>query len=110
MVFDKELLEKLERDGISWSREDNGTLVYVAAYEHSFAVVDPEKETFKVVNECCPAEESGVICERSFAVRYDGEPPAAERVLREVAEACGTIDQGIEDAMSTLEDYDITEY
>lgn len=110
MEFGKELLEKLERDGISWSREEDGSLVYVAAYEHASAVVDPVKETFKVVNECCPAEETGVICDRSFSVRYDGESPAAERVLRDIAEACGRIDQAMEDALSALEDYDISEY
>ena len=110
MEFTDELLQKLEADGISFSREEDGHICYMACYEHASADIDPVSESFKVVNECCDKDESGVICERTFANQFDGREPSAEEVLRDIAEACGAIDQGFENAFNTLSGYDIKSY
>ena len=110
MEFTDELLQKLESDGISFSREDNGHICYMSNYEHARAEIDPVSDSFKVVNECCDGNESGVICERTFANQFDGRVPSAEDVLRDIASACGAIDQGLEDAFNTLSGYDIKSY
>lgn len=102
MEFTKELLKRLERDGISWTEGEDGVLVYMAAYEHSSAVVYPTEGYFCIMDECLDPGTDGVICERSI-----GEGQSAEQVLRDVAEACGSIDQGIEDAMCSISEYGI---
>lgn len=110
MEFTDELLQKLEAEGISFSREDDGHICYMANYEHASAEIDPVAESFKVVNECCEGNESGVICERTFSKMFDGRTPTAEAVLRDIAKACGEIDQGLENAFNTLNGYDIKSY
>ncbi len=110
MEFTDELLQKLEAEGISFSREDDGHICYMANYEHASADIDPVAERFKIVNECCEQNESGVLCERTFSKIFDGRVPSAEAVLRDVAEACGTLDQGIEDTLEQLNGYDIASY
>ena len=110
MEFTDELLQKLESEGISFSREDDGHICYTSNYEHASADIDPVAQSFKVLNECRDANESGVICERTFANQFDGRVPSAEEVLRDIAKACGEIDQGLENAFNTLSGYDIKSY
>lgn len=110
MEFTDELLQKLESEGISFSREDDGHICYTSNYEHASADIDPVAQSFKVVNECRDGNESGVICERTFANQFDGRVPSAEEVLRDIAKACGEIDQGLENAFNTLSGYDLKSY
>jgi hypothetical protein len=103
MKFTKEILKKLELEGISWTDSGHGTLEYLAAYEHCSAVINVEGGFFGIIDECLdPSSNDGIICER---VIEDGK--SAEQVLRDVAEACGSIDQGIEDAMGSISAYGI---
>jgi hypothetical protein len=110
MEFTDELLKKLAEEGINWDRESDGTLTYTSNYEHVSATVHPSEGYFVLTNECRDPSDVGVLCERSFRNQFDHREPQAEDILREVAEACGRIDQGIEDAMNVLCGYDIKEY
>ena len=105
MNFSDDLIQKLADEGINWTRESDGTLSYLAAYEHARAEVNPEKETFVLI-----PEESGIICERSFKNQFDGKVPSPETVLEDVAAAVGAIDEGIEHALNCIADYDIASY
>jgi hypothetical protein len=106
----KEIVEKLSREGINWYMEPDGRLTYTGNYEHASAVVDVREKFFTICNECCDPGESGVICERRFANQFDGREPGMEEVLRDVSEAVGRIDQGIEDALNAVCGYDLREY
>lgn len=110
MNLSDDLIQKLADEGINWTRQSDGSLSYLAAYEHARAEVNPEKETFVLINEACDPEESGIICERSFKNQFDGKVPSPETVLEDVAAAVGAIDEGIEQALNCIADYDTASY
>ena len=110
MEFTDDLIKKLAEEGINWDRGSDGALTYMSNYEHVSATVHPEEGYFVLTNECCDPSDMGVLCERTFKDQFDNREAKAEEILREVAEACGRIDQGIEDAMNVLCFYDIKEY
>ena len=110
MEFTDELLKKLAEEGINWDRESDGTLTYMSEYGHVSATVHPKEGYFVLTNECRDPSDVGVLFERTFNDQFDHREAQSEEILRDVADACGCIDQGIEDSMNVLCLYDIKEY
>ena len=105
MNFTDEHLKTLADQGRSWVREDDGTLTYMAAYEHAMATVFPADNKFTVTNEARDPAEKGIICERTI----DGTEGSETDILWDIACAVDSIDNGIEEAMTILCTYDTVE-
>ena len=102
MIFTDEHLKTLADMGHSWVREDDGTLTYMAAYEHAMATIYPDQNKFIVTNEARDPAEKGIICERTIVGLESNET----NILWDVARAVDNIDNGIEEAMTFLCPYD----
>ena len=66
MEFTDELLNRLADEGICWTREEDGTLSYMSAYEHALAEVYPKDRCFVIKNECRDASDDGTLVDRTF--------------------------------------------
>ena len=105
MEFTDELLKKLESEGICWTREEDGTLSYMSAYEHALAEVYPKDKCFVIKNECRDASDDGTLVDRTF-----GDCTDPEQLLRDIACAAGEFDSGVERMLESVCGYDIREY
>ena len=95
--FPAELIKDLADDGMSFSIY-NGKLEYLASHEFVSGVIDPADRTIKLIdernNEVPPAPP---FLETSYPVNHD-----ARAIMNGVALACGSLDDGFNEANETL--------
>lgn len=101
MEFPEKMLESLAEDGISFTREKDGSLCYTANYEHVVATVYPDKEQFILESQVCNPDESGKI--GTWGFNEENDDP--EQLLRDIAEAAGNLDLAYENMFGTLVNY-----
>lgn len=99
LEIEDELLKKLTKDGISYTRNERMNFVeYSANYGHASAIVFLENRTFKIFYEgYSPVEVSAKEIRPGTDI---------EQLLRDIAEAAGNLDQAYEHMLEDLAKYD----
>jgi len=89
------LLEELQNEGICYTRQGTNELTYTANYMRVEAEIDLDTRTITIY-----------VNGNTFTERTYVEDEPLSRVLRDVAEAAGQLDQAVEDFYGTMEGYE----
>lgn len=97
--FPPETIKALADEGMAFYAYA-GRLEYLANYSYVRGVIDPEDRSIRILRENADGEQAIV---EGYHYPENHDP---EKVLRDLAEAAGSIDQAMNDAEEALSDYD----
>ena len=97
--FPPETIKSLADEGMSFSIYA-GRVEYLANYSYVRGVIDPEDRSIRLLDENAEGDKA-IIEGYHYPENHD-----PEKVLRDLAEAAGELDQAMNDAEEALSDYD----